>query len=210
MDIKELLQAYNEAELGDEACGKIQDSDKKICGTIIQKRPLENGQGFEYCLKDDIGNEEWVNGKDLKESLNEAAPQAYIENLEKAEEFCTMYICPELRKFAREYCDKKKGLYGPNFSKMKFEMLDCYCSFTNLDLVDLSHGELIDNEKQAYLTKLKADVMRKLKVVLQACAMKLEEHMGFECVENTVCDMHGDFAELGIELGGAQLYGREE
>lgn len=133
----------------------------------------------------------------------------YKENLKKAEEFCTMYICPELRKFAREYCDKKKGLYGPNFSKMKFEMVDCYCSFTNLDLVDLSHGELIDNEKQAYLTKLKADIMKKLQAKIENCASQLEEHLGFECVHEVVCSSHGDFAELGIVLGGKQLYGND-
>lgn len=153
-----------------------------------------------------------MNIKKLNEELQkylEEVPSEYEENLENAKEFCTYYICPELRKFAKDYCNKKKGLYGPNFDKIKFEMLDSYCSFTNLNLLSLDAGELIDKDKQAFLERLKADVMNKLEELFKECCRKLEEHMDFKCVEDIICESNGNFAELGIVLGGSQLYGKE-
>ena len=153
-----------------------------------------------------------MNIKKLNEELQkylENIPNGYIENLAKAEEFCTHYICDKLKEFAKDYRSKEKGLYGPNFDKLKFEMLDSYCAFTNLNLFSLSAGELIDEEKQAFLKRLKADVMDKLEKLFKVCCKKLEEHMGFKCVQEIVCDTNGNFAELGIVLGGSQLYGKE-
>lgn len=153
-----------------------------------------------------------MNIKKLNEELQkylEEVPSEYIKNLENAEEFCRLFICPELRKFAKDYCNKKKGLYGPNFDKIKFEMLDSYCSFTNLNLLSLNAGELIDKDKQAFLERLKADVMNKLEELFKECCRKLEEHMDFKCVEDIICESNGNFAELGIVLGGSQLYGKE-
>lgn len=148
--------------------------------------------------------------KKLNEQLDkfvEEVPIEYLENLDKAEEFCTFYICSELRKFAKQYWEKNKGLYGPNFDKMNFEMIDSYCSFTNLNLLDLSPGEFIDEDKQKFLDRLQETLMKKLDALIKSCSKKLEEHMGFPCVMDTVCDRHGYFAELGIILGGSQLYG---
>lgn len=148
--------------------------------------------------------------KKLNESLEkfiEEIPQEYLENLAKAKEFCVSYICPELKKFAKQYWEKNKGLYGPNFDKMEFEMLDSYCSFTNLNLLDLSPGEFIDGDKQKFLTKLKENLMNKLNILIKTCSKKLEKHMGFPCVTEIICDNNGNFAELGIVLGGSQLYG---
>ena len=153
-----------------------------------------------------------MNIKKLNEELQkylENIPNGYIENLAKAEEFCTHYICDKLKEFAKDYRSKEKGLYGPNFDKLKFEMLDSYCAFTNLNLFSLSAGELIDEEKQAFLKRLKADVMDKLEKLFKECCKKLEEHIGFKCVQEIVCDTNGNFAELGIVLGGSQLYGKE-
>ena len=113
-----------------------------------------------------------MNIKKLNEELQkylEEVPSEYEENLENAKEFCTYYICPELKKFAKDYCNKQKGLYGPNFDKLKFEMLDSYCAFTNLNLFSLSAGELIDEEKQAFLKRLKADIMNNLERLFKEC-----------------------------------------
>lgn len=153
-----------------------------------------------------------MNIKKLNEELQkylEEVPSEYEENLENAKEFCTYYICPELKRFAKDYCNKQKGLYGPNFDKLKFEMLDSYCAFTNLNLFSLSAGELIDEEKQAFLKRLKADIMNNLERLFKECCKKLEEHLGFKCIEEIICDTNGNFAELGIVLGGSQLYGKE-
>lgn len=153
-----------------------------------------------------------MNIKKLNEELQkylEEVPSEYEENLENAKEFCTYYICPELKKFAKDYCNKQKGLYGPNFDKLKFEMLDSYCSFTNLNLLSLDAGELIDKDKQAFLERLKADIMNKLEELFKECCKKLEEHLGFKCIEEIIWDTNGNFAELGIVLGGSQLYGKE-
>ena len=153
-----------------------------------------------------------MNIKKLNEELQkylEEVPSEYIENLEKVEEFCTHYICDKLKEFAKDYRSKEKGLYGPNFNGIHFEMLDSYCSFDNLNLLDLSAGGLINSEKQAYLKELKADVMDKLEKLFNECCKKLEEHMGFKCVQEIVCESNGNFAELGIVLGGSQLYGKE-
>ncbi len=153
-----------------------------------------------------------MNFKSINEQLQkylEEVSSKYIQNLEDAEEFCKLFICPELKKFAKDYCNKKKGLYGPNFDKIKFEMMDSYCSFTSLNLLNLSAGEFIDKEKQEFLEKLKADIMNKLEKLFNECCKKLEEHLGFKCIEEIICDTNGNFAELGIILGGSQLYGKE-
>lgn len=154
-----------------------------------------------------------MNLKKLNEELDkfiEEVPSEYLENLDKAKEFCVSYICPELKIFAKQYMEKNKGLYGPNFDKMQFEMIDSYCSFTNLNLLDLSPGEFIDEDKQKFLTRLQNTLMKKLDEIIKSCSKKLEEHMGFPCVMDTVCDSHGYFAELGIVLGGTQLYGKKD